>query len=162
MSRLHFLLGAAAAALAACGPGIAPRPEDASRIQFRALDAVNTLRSARGLVPLELNSQLIAAAATHSRDMARQQRPWAFGSDGSSPIERVQRSGYPGRFRGMVISETFEDELETINAWMIDPDDRRILLDSEARDMGIAGFREPNGKLWWTLITGARSPAPFA
>ncbi|MEO0569986.1 MAG: CAP domain-containing protein, partial [Pseudomonadota bacterium] len=58
------------------------------------LDSVNSLREAAGHGPVELNSQLNAAAATHSRDMSLQNRPWHFGSDGSSPIDRVKRVGY--------------------------------------------------------------------
>ena len=134
-------------------------PGDAARVQFRALDSVNTLRAQARLAPLEFNSQLNAAAATHSRDMSVQARPWHFGSDGSSPIERVARAGYTGRMKGELISETFESELETINAWMADRETRAVLLDPEAREMGFAWYQEPGGKLWWTLVTGAPGAA---
>lgn len=65
---------------------------DAATLQFRMLDAVNALRSSAGLNQLTLNAELTAAAATHSRDMALQNRPWHFGSDGSSPLDRAERS----------------------------------------------------------------------
>ncbi|MBC7157911.1 MAG: CAP domain-containing protein [Rhodobacteraceae bacterium] len=130
-------------------------PSDEGRIQLRMLDSVNALRAADGLAALRLNSQLNAAAATHSRDMALQNRPWHFGSDGSSPIDRVQRTGYPGELKGELISETFETELETLAAWMEDPVTAAVILDPAARDMGFALFQEPSGKIWWTLVTGA-------
>lgn len=133
---------------------------DEQRIPFRALDSVNALRSGRGLAPLELNSALTAAAATHARDMSSQGRPWHFGSDGSSPIERVARAGYRGEMRGELISETFETELETINAWMASADTRAVLMDREARDMGFAWHQDANGKLWWTLVTATPEGAP--
>ena len=66
------------------------RAGSTSKIQFRLLDSVNSLRQASGLPAVALNSQLTAAASTHSRDMSVQNRPWHFGSDGSSPIDRVQ------------------------------------------------------------------------
>ena len=91
-------------------------PGQESAIQFRLLDSVNTLRAAKGAPPLSFNAQLNAAAATHSRDMAVQNRPWHFGSDGSSPLDRVQRVGYTGALAGELISETFETELETLSA----------------------------------------------
>lgn len=128
---------------------------DLPRVQFRALDAVNTLRAANGVPALQLNAQLNAAAATQSRDMSAQGRPWHFGSDGSSPVDRVRRAGYGGRLLGEVISETFESELETITAWMQERDTRNVLLDPAARDMGLGFHQDPNGKLWWTLVTGA-------
>lgn len=128
---------------------------DTGRVQLRMRDAVNALREENGLRPLELDSRLNAAAATHSRDMAAQQRPWHFGSDGSSPLERVRRAGYNGRMLGELISETYETELETLTAWMSEARTRNIILDSRARDMGFAFYQQDNGKLWWTMVTGA-------
>jgi uncharacterized protein YkwD len=118
------------------------------------LDSVNSLRRAAGLAPIELDARLTAAAATHARDMAVQNRPWHFGSDGSSPIDRVQRVGYDGRLLGENISETYETELETLAAWMEDPTTRRIIVDPDAAKLGFAWHQEANGKIWWTLITG--------
>ena len=165
---------AAALALSACAPtpplGSDGQPlrqiykinaGDRGRIQFRMLDAVNVLRDAGGLAPLELNAQLNAAAATHARDMSVQNRPWHFGSDGSSPLERVARSGYPGKLQGENISETYESELETLAAWMEQPDTRNVILAREADDLGLGWFQESNGKIWWTLVTGSRTPAPL-
>jgi uncharacterized protein YkwD len=117
-------------------------------------DSVNALRQAAGSAPVTLNAQLTAAAATHSRDMSVQNRPWHFGSDGSSPLLRAQRVGFRGRFLGELISETFETELQTISAWMKDPSTRSVLLDPAATLLGFAWFQEPNGKIWWTLMTG--------
>lgn len=126
----------------------------AAKIPFHLLDSVNTLRAAKGAAPLQFNAQLNAAAATHSRDMAVQNRPWHFGSDGSSPLVRVQRAGYPGKLLGELISETYETELETLAQWAAEPDTRAVILDPIANEIGFAWFQEPSGKLWWTLLTG--------
>ncbi|MFZ5708974.1 MAG: CAP domain-containing protein [Pseudomonadota bacterium] len=131
------------------------RPNDVSRVTFSMVDGVNELRRAAGLAPLDLNAQLTAAAATQSRDMAVQNRPWHFGSDGSSPVLRVQRTGYPGRMLGENISETYEDELTTLSAWMAEPDTRAVILDPAARNVGFSWFQEQSGKIWWTLVTGS-------
>lgn len=182
MKRFAVLLLPLALLVAACttppasqptlGPDGRPLPKlyripagAEGRIQFRVLDSVNSLRSARGLQEVELNAKLNAAAATHARDMSVQNRPWHFGSDGSSPIDRVRRVGYSGRMLGEAISETYETELETLAAWMEEPGTREIIMAPEARDLGFAYFQEPNGKIWWTLVMGARgqggvSPAP--
>ena len=125
------------------------------RVPYRFLDSVNALRSARGATPLAFNAQLNAAAATHSRDMSVQNRPWHFGSDGSSPLVRVQRVGYTGRLAGELISETFETELETLSAWMGQPDTRDVILDPAANEVGFAWFQETSGKIWWTMVTGS-------
>ena len=126
----------------------------ASKVQFRQLDTVNEIRIASGLSPLELSAQLNAAAITHSIDMAKQQRPCPFGSDGSSPLDRVARTGYPGSLLGENISETYENDTETLQVWMRDPDSRATILDPNARFFGLSWFQEKNGKIWWTQLTG--------
>lgn len=169
MARLLILMVSLVVALAACvppppsvGPDGKPLPKvyrikagDTAKIQFRALDTVNALRQELGLPVLELDSKLIAAAATHSRDMSVQNRPWHFGSDGSSPLDRVQRVGYTGNLIGENISESYENESETLAAWMQDPTTRNVILNPNARKMGFSWFQEPNGKIWWTMVAGS-------
>ena len=129
-------------------------PNDEARVQFAMLDSVNALRAATGARPLVLSPELNAAAKTHSIDMARQNRPWHFGSDGSSPLARVQRAGYRGGIAGEAISETYENDVQTLQAWMLEPGTKSVILDRAASHMGIAYFQQPDGKLWWTLVTG--------
>lgn len=166
MKSLSAVLLCASLVLSACGGtglstgGGAMTAGDIGEIQFRALDSVNTLRGARGLQPLELNAQLNAAAATHARDMAVQNRPWHFGSDGSSPVDRVRRVGYSGKMRGELISETYQSELETLSDWMENPETRRVIMDPQATEMGFSFFQEPSGKIWWTMVTGTSAAYP--
>lgn len=163
-----FLTFSALLALVACstpeprfGPDGRPLPQiyriksgETAEIQFRMLDGVNALREVRGAAPVKLSSELTAAAKTHARDMSVQNRPWHFGSDGSSPLDRVARVGYNGRLIGENISETYETELQTLAAWMETPETRQIILDPRARDLGFAWFQESSGKIWWTMVTG--------
>ncbi len=177
MNRRSLLTLGAGLALAGCasgamtlGPDGRPLPKvykiapgDTATIQFRLLDSVNTLRAAKGAAPLQYNAPLNAAAATHARDMAVQNRPWHFGSDGSSPLDRVQRVGYRGHLLGELISETFETELEVLSDWTGQADTRAILLDPGASQIGFSWYQETSGKIWWTLVTGsAFAPAPVA
>lgn len=161
---------AALAALAACtvpgtamrmGPDGRPVPviyriseRDVPRIQVRMRDAINAVRAQSGLEPVELDVQLTSAAATHARDLSIQGRPWHFGSDGSSPVDRVQRVGFAGQFLGETLSETFETELETLTAWLDQRDTRAIILDPRTRQIGFSWHQDGNGKLWWVLTTG--------
>lgn len=169
MQRRELILGLLLTSLSACaaptgriGPDGLPlpqvyriRPEDEAQIPYRMLDGVNTLRQARGLSALSLDAQLNAAAATHSRDMSVQNRPWHFGSDGSSPVDRLRRVGFSGRLVGETISETYETELETLASWMEESATRDVILDPSATRMGLAWFQEPAGKIWWTMVLAA-------
>ena len=126
-----------------------------NKIQFRHVDAVNAIRTARGLSAVELDPRLISAAKKHAVDMQKQNRPWHFGSDGSSPPERVAQVGFAGSFQGQNISETFEDDFNTLNAWMNDPLTSKVILDPDANAMGLGYFQESSGKIWWVQIFGA-------
>lgn len=170
MYRRDMIFGLAAIGVTACaqvpagrlGPDGLPlpsvyriQPGQEAELQFRMLDSVNALRQSAGLPPVQLDGRLNAAAATHARDMSRQNRPWLFGSDGSSPVDRARRVGFPGRLQGENISESYESDLQTLAAWMAQPDTRTVIMDPNARLMGFAWFQEPAGKLWWTLNMGS-------
>ena len=115
--------------------------------------------------------QLTAAAAAHEALFPLQALPpedaiagidgfdpnaqrLCLGSDGSSPLLRVQRIGYTGQFLGETISETYQTELETLSAWMAQTDTRDVILNPAAREIGFAWFQEESGKIWWTLVLG--------
>ena len=156
-------------ALAACAPRSLPQvgpdgqalpvaytitDREAQEIPLRVLQQINTLRANVGAPPLQLNPGLSAAATVHSRDMSTQNRAWHWGSDGSSPAERASRNSYYGRLIGENISETYENDVQTLTAWMATRDTRDVMMDPAARDLGFGWFQEPSGKLWWTLLTG--------
>lgn len=161
MKRRAFLV---MLALAACdtGPSVNKagvytlRDSDRADVQYRMLDSVNALRAGKGAAPLTLNAQLTATAETHARDMSRQGRAWPFGSDRSSPYERVARSGFPGELVVEVYSQTFETELETLAAWVDDGAWGDEILDPNATDMGFAWKQDSSGLIWWCITLGKR------
>jgi uncharacterized protein YkwD len=126
------------------------------QITKKILVGVNELRKANGYGYLAYDSTLNLAASLHSKDMADQARPWHWGSDGSSPVDRAAKAGYQGTFLGEVISETYENEIDTLAAWAAQPDTMAILMNARANDLGFAWYQEPNGKIWWTLITAVK------
>lgn len=167
MFRIVILLTALLGFLSACdeGPRVNEQGDvirifwikdsDTAEIQYRHLDAVNAIREVNGLQPVQLSPELIAAAKAHAIDMSKQNRPWDFGSDGSSPLDRVARVGYPGAFDGENVSETYEDDLLTLNAWMDEPLSRSVILSERARFVGLSWFQESNGKIWWVQVFGS-------
>ncbi len=127
---------------------------EVQEIPERHVDSVNAERTALGLDAVQQNLSLMSAARAHSSDMSRQNRPWHFGSDGSSPLDRVARAGYGGSLIGENIAETFENDAQILEAWLRDPEFRATILNPDARDIGIGWHQDPSGKFWWTQLIG--------
>ncbi|MEM0976298.1 MAG: CAP domain-containing protein [Pseudomonadota bacterium] len=125
-----------------------------NQILERHLETINALRLSQGLAALEYSDALTAAALKHAADIKVQARAWHFGSDGTSPIERIANAGFPGQLVGENLSETYEDDQVTLQAWLRDPNSRSVILDPNARYIGFAWFQEPNWKLWWVQVIG--------
>lgn len=169
MLNLKTLAALSVLALTACepmapqvGPDGQPIPtaytinsREAAAIPGRVLGQINQLRSNIGAGPLMQSPQLDAAAVAHARDMSAQNRAWHFGSDGSSPLDRVRRAGFGGQLIGENISETYENDIATLNAWMQTRETRDIIMDQRAAQLGLGWYQEPAGKIWWVLITGS-------
>lgn len=174
MNSVKALMVFAALGLAACapsnkpalGPDGQPLPQEyridakmAQEIPDHVLAQLNEVRARRGAQPLVLDAALSKAAAGHAKDMARQNRPWHWGSDGSSPLKRGIEAGFQGEVLGEDISETYENDTQTLSAWMATKDTRDVLINPKATSLGIGWYQEPEGKLWWTLVTGESASA---
>jgi len=145
--------------LAACSGGGSGAWTGVSGFTAQMHDGINAARKDAGLAPVRVDAALSRAAAAHSRDMSIQDRPWDFGSDGSSPIDRVKKAGYAGRLVGEAISETFEDAPKTLKAWLAQDSVRQMILSPDATAMGLGWYREASGKYWWTLVLGRDASA---
>ena len=162
MNRMIAAALILATALSGCvQPQVEERPgvhfitlREAAEIPGRHVESVNAERIALGLEAVRQDPTLMAAARAHASDMSLQARPWHFGSDGSSPLDRVTRAGYRGHLIGENIAETFENDLQILEAWLRDPDFRATILNPDARDIGIGWHQDPGGKLWWTQLIG--------
>ena len=122
------------------------------KLHGKMTDEVNLLRAENGLNAISLNESLNLAAVAHSQDMYDQNRAWHFGSDGSSPLERIARFGFIGELTGENISETYENDELTLKAWMDQENTRSIILDKDAKYMGLGWYQAQDGKIWWTQI----------
>ena len=129
-------------------------PGDAAPVRLRHLEAVNAVRIQNGLAPVQLSAELSAAADTHARDIAVQDRAWHFGSDLTSPRERAFRAGYRGEVLGENLAEGADMDLVVLDSWLGFDDTRNIILHPEAGGLGLGWFQEPSGKLWWVQLVG--------
>ena len=130
------------------------RPAMVDDIRERHLETINTVRASQGLPGLEYSDELDLAAERHSVSIMNQKRAWHFGQDGSSPVDRIAQAGFSGFLVGENVSETYEDDQVTLQAWLRDPNSRAIILDPNARYIGFAWSQESNAKLWWVQVLG--------
>ena len=127
---------------------------DSVEIRKRHLDYLNAIRQERGLTNLEISNSLNSSAATHARDIFKQQRAWNFGSDGSSPQKRAEISGFKGVVTGENVSETYEGEFLVLQVWVKNSFSRSVLLNKEATHLGLGWYQQDNGKIWWVQVLG--------
>ena len=127
---------------------------DSEEIRKRHLDYLNALRQERGLTNLQISNSLNSSAATHARDIFKQQRAWNFGSDGSSPQKRAEVSGFKGVVTGENVSETYEGEFLVLQVWIKNTFSRSVLLNKEATHLGLGWYQQDNGKIWWVQVLG--------
>ena len=127
---------------------------DAIEIRMRHLDYLNAIRQERGLEILQISNSLNSSAATHSRDIFKQQRAWNFGSDGSSPQKRAEVSGFKGIVTGENVSETYEGEFLVLQVWLKNSFSRSVSLNKESTHLGLGWYQQENGKIWWVQILG--------
>ena len=127
---------------------------DSVEIRKRHLDYLNAIRQERGLTNLQISNSLNSSAATHARDIFKQQRAWNFGSDGSSPQKRAEISGFKGVVTGENVSETYEGEFLVLQVWAKNSFSRSVLLNKEATHLGLGWYQQDNGKIWWVQVLG--------
>lgn len=130
---------------------------DSVEIRKRHLDYLNAIRQERGLTNLQISNSLNSSAATHARDIFKQQRAWNFGSDGSSPQKRAEISGFKGVVTGENVSETYEGEFLVLQVWVKNSFSRSVLLNKEATHLGLGWYQQDNGKIWWVQVLGLQN-----
>lgn len=130
--------------------GIALNPE-------RARLLINDYRLSKGLKPVALSVELTKAAKVHCRDLAKWDRISHFGSDGSNPSDRVQRTGYNARLTAENVGTGQLNFEEVLKGWKESPGHNKNLLMRDAEHMGIALVTDPKTgfKSFWTLVLGA-------
>jgi len=123
----------------------------------QALKLVNDYRAAKGLAALKLDARLTAAAKMLSRDLASTDRISHYGSDGSSPWDRVKRAGYNAKVAAENVGTGQASLEEVFKGWTESPGHNRNLLLPAARDMGIALAADPKTefKTFWTLVVAS-------
>lgn len=141
-------------------------PTPASDWEARVVQLINGERAAQGLSPLSVDSRLVQAARRHSQDMATHNFFDHYGSDGSSPFDRIHDAGYSFVTAGETIAGGYTSPESAVNGWMNSPGHRAILL-GNYDDVGVGYVYNASStyRHYWTadfaIPSGSnRTPTP--
>jgi len=122
------------------------RAED---VQQEMLAAVNTLSTAGCTcgttymppVPVvKWNDKLEIAAAAPAKDMAVNHYFDHIASNGSSPIQRAQETGYAGMYIGENIGSGYNNIQQVMDAWKKSEEHCKAMMDSLYTELGAARY----------------------
>lgn len=111
--------------------------------------AINRIRSERGLAPLAVHPLLNQAAQAHVDDMVARRRYGHRGSDGSTVVQRIQRTGYGLVGRPGENWVAVRDAERAIRWWMNDAPHRANILNPRWREIGVGVAPHPGG---WGML----------
>lgn len=139
-------------------------PLDTLRSATRCL--INKRRRNHGLARLDGNGKLREAAVGHSRSMIDHNFFSHTGRDGSSPAERVARTGYLRGSDGWTVAENLSwgegaksRPRSVVRRWMRSSGHRHAILLGPLRDVGVgvargSPFRGDGGGITYTVDFG--------
>ncbi len=117
------------------------------------------LRTASPLPPLQLDDRLSAAAARELADQGPRGQDNHTGSDGSTPMKRMQDAGFWSSVTAEVIAVGEPTEGGAVAQFLVDPPHRDALFDHMMRSAGVACG--PNAKFGsMCVVDMAGAPIP--
>jgi uncharacterized protein YkwD len=151
--------------IALAQPFTPPLARDGATIGRRLLALTNDARShARrcggtsfaAAPPLSLNALLGKAALEHSQDMAAHGYMDHTGRDGSSPADRITRTGYKWRMVGENLASGIMTPEDAVAGWVQSPHHCANLMTARFSEMGIAFAVNPStdAGVYWTQTFG--------
>jgi uncharacterized protein YkwD len=158
------LLGPASPASAAgCkGQSLKPKKSNVNEVERAIRCLLNRERTKHGVKRLASNKALRKAATRHSRSMVRKHYFSHTGSDGSSPMSRMQRAGYTGHAFAENITYgngPYATPRSVVSRWMNSAGHRHNILGGVYDHMGIGvwlGTPSGHGGVTVTMTMGSR------
>jgi uncharacterized protein YkwD len=152
------------------GPGPEPAPSapvtlssptfgTMSALEQEVVDLTNAARAASGLAPLQVNSALVTAAQTHSRDMAQLNvmDHTLPGVAESTLQSRATAAGYNYAWLGENIAFNYLDDPSVVGAWMNSPAHRANILSPNYTDIGVGIAWNRLGQPYYTEEFGSQA-----
>lgn len=140
-------------------PGDGDRTQVANEILARVNAARRAARRCGGrsfqpVAPVQLSPTLSTVATNHAADMAALDDLQHEDPDGSTPADRVRRSGYGARVVGENIASGVPTADEVVQGWLASPGHCANIMDARFTEMGIGYVVAPrtSGAIYWAQL----------
>jgi uncharacterized protein YkwD len=164
------LVLAQAASASTCPDEFTPADElGIDRFERAVVCVTNNRRAAAGRPPFRANGTLGRAAVRHSDAMVSGGFFSHLAPGGRGLVDRVRASGYGRGAERWRVGENLRWSIralsspsEVVEAWLVSPPHRRLLLDGQFREVGVGAvfgapvFQEPAGIVTVTALYGSR------
>lgn len=110
----------------------------------------NNERQKAGCSPVKLDTRLNQAAVAHSDDMAKRNYFDHNSPEGTTPANRVTKTGYDWKSTGENIAYGYKTPEAVMNGWMNSEGHRKNILNCSWLDMGIGIVVDTDGTIYWT------------
>jgi len=118
-------------------------PVDRAEAVPRVIELTNQARAAHGLPPLKMSSLLNESAQVQTDDMATNSFHDHIGSDGSTPGDRIYRTGYDAVATGENVACGDPTPEQVVAGWMDSPGHRANILNPAFREIGVGYTFDP-------------------
>jgi uncharacterized protein YkwD len=139
-------------------------PVSTPELDEQVLVLVNYERTARGLVPLQLDSSLNVAAQGHSSTQAAAGTIFHNAPDGTNPGDRISKTGYKFSTWGENVAAGFRDAEAVMIAWMESPGHCRNVLNPAFTELGVGYVERPDDPSryfdYWTQVFARPAGVP--
>ena len=115
--------------------------------QTAMVDRMATLRGSA----IQWSPVLAQAAQAHAQDLAASDVPSHTGKDGTQPVDRAIRAGWPSRYVGENLTAGQVDQAGAMSSWENSPGHRANLVNRSFTHMGSA-CAESRNRVYWVQV----------
>ena len=109
---------------------------------------INEARAREGIPPVWPNVRLSKAAEAHAQALAEGEALGHFGATGSDPLQRITDAGYlPLAFGENIAMGSLAPRM-IVEAWLLSPGHRLVLLDPAVQEVGLGGVLDSAPPIW--------------
>ena len=165
------VLGLLAAFIVGPAPVAATEEMSISQAEFAMVDALNADRTAAGLVPVQIDTRLMAIARARSADMVKYDYFGHTQRDGRNVFDILTAKGITWYNAGEIIAQnnyaTLQQSVDGADyQWMHSSGHKAIVLSTSMNYVGVGLAIRPSGTKVWTAVyikgpdrTGAKATA---